>query len=153
MLRHHSEYLAVETSEKIQFIDITDLLQQAIQRMKFVDGLLCAYNMHTTSGLWVNEHERGLLEDMKKKLQIFASDTEYYKHDDLRIRTENLEPRGMERKNAQSHLRSTFFSTSVSIPVHASKLELGRWQSVLYAELDGPQQRKVQLVMTGTFED
>ncbi len=153
MLQYRSEDLYVETNEKVQFIDITKNVQEAISKLGMLNGLLTMHNMHTTSGIWINEKEGGLLKDAKKKLEKFAGDNEYYEHDDLKIRTENLLEGGNERENAQAHLRSTLFNTSASISVKDSKIDLGRWQSILYAELDGPQKRRIKILAVGEFND
>lgn len=141
----------VETKERIQFINITELLQEVIAKHHFSEGILNVYNMHTTSGLWINEKESGLLEDMKAKMNEFADEDNYYRHDDLSIRTENLAENGAERKNAHAHLRSSFFHTNVCLNVKDSRIELGKWQSVIYVELDGPQKRRLQVMMLGKF--
>ena len=153
MLQYSSEDLYVETNEKVQFIDITKNVQEAVSKLKILNGVLMMHNMHTTSGIWINEKEGGLLKDMKKKLEKFAGDNEYYEHDDFKIRTDNLLEDGNERENAQAHLRSTFFNTSISISVKDSKLDLGKWQSIMYAELDGPQKRRIKVIAMGDFDN
>lgn len=34
-------------------------------------------------------------------------------------------------------------STSINIPIRQGKLALGKWQGVIFVELDGPRERKI----------
>jgi secondary thiamine-phosphate synthase enzyme len=54
-----------------------------------------------------------------------------------------------EPKNAHSHLQSIILGNSESIPVVEGTLMLGKWQSVLMLDLDGPRHRTVALQFTG----
>ncbi len=40
--------------------------------------------------------------------------------------------------NADSHIKSAILGPSETIPINNGKLQLGQWQSVMMAELDGP---------------
>ncbi|RMF92987.1 MAG: YjbQ family protein [Nitrospinota bacterium] len=138
-MKYHTEELILKTKKRQEFLDITPDLHTLIQKYAIHDGFMILYNMHTTSGLWINEHEDGILEDMQKILDVFAPHDIYYRHDDLSVRTQNLEPG--ERRNGWAHIRSALFRTSETIPIQAGKLRLGKWQAVFYVELDGPRER------------
>lgn len=45
--------------------------------------------------------------------------------------------------NAKSHLKSFILSSSETIPIKNSKLDLGIWQSVFFVELDGPRNNRI----------
>ncbi len=151
MIKSLCRDIFVETGGRLQFINITPRIKDMIKEAGFVDGILSLYNMHTTSGFWINENETGLKEDIKKTLSAFADENVYYQHDDFSIRTENLQERGLERKNGFAHIRSTLFNTNIALHVQKSQLELGKWQSLLYVELDGAQKRRIQVMMLGEF--
>ena len=51
--------------------------------------------------------------------------------------------------NAHSHLLSIMTGNSESIPVVDGQLMLGKWQSVLLVDLDGPRTRSIALQFTG----
>ncbi|MEE9181277.1 MAG: YjbQ family protein, partial [candidate division NC10 bacterium] len=38
---------------------------------------------------------------------------------------------------------------SLTLPVQAGEVVLGRWQSIIFAELDGPQERSIQFQVLG----
>jgi thiamine phosphate synthase YjbQ (UPF0047 family) len=38
---------------------------------------------------------------------------------------------------------------TLALPIRAGDVVLGRWQSIIFAELDGPQERSVQFQVLG----
>ena len=82
------------------------------------------------------------LDDIHLFLRRVVEDDRRYKH--------NLpEFSDCDRHNAASHLRSLLFSNNVMLPVHSGKVILGRFQSVIFAELDGPRERNVKAQLMG----
>lgn len=50
--------------------------------------------------------------------------------------------------NADAHLKTILLGSSEIIPVADGKLELGAWQSILFAEMDGPRdERRVNITV------
>ena len=47
----------------------------------------------------------------------------------------------MNRANAHAHLIAMLLGNQLSLPVVEGRLGIGRWQSVLLVELDGPRRR------------
>ncbi|MDW7727598.1 MAG: secondary thiamine-phosphate synthase enzyme YjbQ [Candidatus Methanoperedens sp.] len=52
--------------------------------------------------------------------------------------------------NAHSHLRAVLLGMSETIPVEDGHPVLGTWQSIFFAELDGPRTRKVNVKIIGS---
>jgi secondary thiamine-phosphate synthase enzyme len=65
-----------------------------------------------------------------------------YRHDDPRYSD-------CERGNASSHLRAALLGRSVALGISGGELSLGRFQSVLLAELDGPRSRSIDIQIMG----
>jgi secondary thiamine-phosphate synthase enzyme len=93
------------------------------------------HSRHTTAAIVVNEHESLLLEDLRERLERFAPSGAGYHHDDFEIRTENLTPD--ERPNGHSHVQALVLPCGVSLNLVEGELQLGRWQRIFLAELDG----------------
>lgn len=129
----HSDF-KLNTNKKFQIIDITSKINEltAIE-----DGIVNIFSKHSTSAIVVNENEKGLLEDFEFMLENLIDDKYSWQHD----RIDN---------NATSHLKSFLLSSSETLPVKNSKLDLGTWQSVFFVELDGPRSsRTVNLTFIG----
>jgi secondary thiamine-phosphate synthase enzyme len=91
----------------------------------------------------VNEYERGFLEDFSVLLRRLVPTEHYYAHDDWDRRTENVSEEDMEASNGHSHCMSMLMGPAgESIPVRDGVLCLGRWQRVLFLELDRERDRR-----------
>lgn len=125
-----------------EFVDVTEELQRAIKDSAITEGCAVAYCRHTTCGLLINEWEDGALEDLGGHLERLIPDDGYFKHDDLGVRTQNLQPG--ERANGRSHVVQMILGgTSHAIPVSSGEPLLGRWQRLIFVELDEPKERSL----------
>lgn len=127
------------------FYDITD---HVLNRLTIKNGFIVVYVPHTTCGIRIMENEKYLLGDLERYLERLAPRGERYDHDDI----ERRDVPSHERLNAYSHLRSFFANTSETIPVIDGKLQLGKWQRVMFIEFDIGRERKVHIYETERFE-
>jgi secondary thiamine-phosphate synthase enzyme len=139
--------LPLHSDEPTQFVDITDQVQLAVRDSGIANGVVVVYAQHTTAGITINEAEPLLLGDMCRLLDRFASREDQYQHDDLTIRTVNLEPN--ERKNGHAHCQRLFIGASESVPIVDREAQLGKWQRIFFVELDGPRPRSVTVQLMG----
>lgn len=135
-----STILSVATAAGVHCHDITSQLQDLVDQAGLADGLLVAAGQHTTTALVVNEHEPRLLADIEAFVLQLAPPDRPYLHNDLHLRPD-IPPD--EPRNAHSHLIALMLGNHLSLPVVEGRLGLGRYQSVLLVELDGPRQREV----------
>jgi secondary thiamine-phosphate synthase enzyme len=133
--------LDIGTVEPIQFIDLTDYINEHLSANAVESGTVTVFSRHTTAAIKINEAEELLIEDFKKMLRELCPSERDYNHNDMRRRKPPIAPD--ERPNAHSHLMHLLLSTSESIPVIDGRLALGTWQRVFMVELDGPRERQV----------
>ncbi|MCP9824571.1 secondary thiamine-phosphate synthase enzyme YjbQ [Synechococcus sp. EJ6-Ellesmere] len=141
-LLHHRLHL--QTAGSFCCHDITPELQALIDRSGISDGLLVAVGQHTTTALALNENEQRLLADIKRFFLELAPPDRPWLHNDLDLRA-GIPPD--EPRNAHAHLIALMLGNQLSLPVVDGQLGLGRWQSVLLVELDGPRRREVLLTL------
>jgi secondary thiamine-phosphate synthase enzyme len=123
-------------------INLTDELKALVAATGIADGYVQVSSLHTTAGLFMNEWQDALLTDVKSMIeQIVPRDT-YYKHNDP-------EYSDCDRHNADSHLRNVVLGHCLSVPIAQGQPVLGQWQSVILAEFDGPNERKVFMQVFG----
>ena len=139
--------ISVDTSRPVEFVDLTASLTAAVQALGLHEGVVILQTRHTTTGILVNEHEPGLLEDLHTMFERLVPAAMPYAHDDLARRTVNVEP--AERRNGHAHCRAALLRTSETLPVSGGTLMLGRWQRVFLVEFDGGQRRQVSLTLMG----
>jgi conserved hypothetical protein TIGR00149 len=117
--------ITVDTDNKTECIDITDRVAATLPAD--ADGVCTVFSQHTTMGVVVNEAESRLLGDLADALDHLVAD-ESWQHDEI-------------DDNADSHVRAMLVGESITVPVDAGEPQLGRWQSILAVECDGPRRR------------
>jgi len=134
---------SIATTEPIEFVDLTDRINEHLRREKIRDGAVTVFSRHTTAAIKINEAEELLLEDFKHFLRRLCPVEHAYNHNDMSRRKPPIALD--ERPNGHSHLMHLLLSTSETIPVSDFRLALGTWQRVFMIELDGPRTREVMV--------
>lgn len=136
-MKSQTEYLTFETRLKREYHDITEEVAAVVTKAGIAEGMALVSAMHITAGVWVNDHEDGLLADIDQWLESLAPFRQDYRHH----RT--------GESNADSHLKSLLVGHQVIVPVTNSRLDLGPWQRVYYAEFDGQRKKRVIIKVMG----
>ncbi len=132
----------IETTARLELRDLTEQIRDALNPGQVKEGFVHLMTLHTTIGLFVNEWQSALTDDMRNFLQRLVDDADEFAH--------NLPENGeCDRQNAAAHLRAMVLGNSLSLPIKGGKLALGKWQRIIMAELDGPQERSLQLQVIG----
>jgi len=134
--------MSLATGERFEVRNVTELFCDLPAVAGIEQGLMLIHTLHTTTALFLNEFQDALLKDVAVTLRRMIGDGDYYFHNDDRYSD-------CDRSNAASHLRAMLLGHTISIPIVDGKLLLGRWQRILFAELDGPQTRNVVAQMIG----
>jgi len=142
--------LVLETRSRVEFVDLTDAVAERVARSRVKRGMVVVQSHHTTTGVVVNENEPRLLADFRRLLEAWAPDGDRYRHDDIHLRPGV--PPG-ERPNGAAHARALLLGSSVTLCVAGGVPVLGRWQRILFVELDGPRRRAVSVHVLGALRD
>lgn len=140
--------LHLQTRECLQFIDLTDEIRSLVRCSGIRNGLVNVQTKHTTTGIIVNENEPLLLQDLRRTLENLAPRQASYSHDNFDLRTVNMTPE--ERPNGHAHCKALFLRSSETLNVVNGKLDLGRWQSLFFLELDTARKRSISITILGT---
>lgn len=142
--------IEVAAPERYTYLDLTDDLQRAIKDSGVTEGAAIAFCSHTTCALLINEWEDGALQDFRERMRSLVPDEDqYYAHDDLELRTQNL-AESHERANGHSHVKAMLLSASShAIPVTAGEPAFGRWQRLILFEMDEPKDRTITFHVFG----
>ena len=122
--------------------DITKIVREAIQQSPVSAGIALINTLHTTCALFVNEFQAALIDDLKGLVERLVPERAGYRHDDPRFSD-------CERGNAHSHLRAALLGRSIAVGVNDGELTLGRFQSIIFAEFDGPRKREITVQVIG----
>jgi secondary thiamine-phosphate synthase enzyme len=140
-------HIRIATDHPTEFVDLTDRLKALVVESGIRFGLLNVQSFHTTTAIVVNENEPLLLGDFRVMLEIIAPSNLPYRHDDLAARTVNVV--ADERVNGHAHCRAVLLGLSACLNIIDGTLQLGEWQRVFLAELDGPRERQISVLILG----
>jgi len=136
-MNFHTEYLTFYSKKHREYIHITPQVEGAVRKSGIAEGMVLVSAMHITAGIYVNDHESGLIEDIDEWLETLAPFRKDYRHHDT------------GEDNGDSHLKALLIHHQVIVPITKGRLDLGTWQRVFYAEFDGQRDKRVILKVMG----
>lgn len=136
-MQFHTEYLTFNTRRHRAYVHITPQVEKSVRDSGFKNGMVLVSAMHITAGVYVNDNEEGLIEDIDQWLEKLAPFRQDYKHHQT------------GEDNGDSHLKAILVHHQVILPVTNGKLLLGTWQRVFYAEFDGQRSKRVLVYVMG----
>lgn len=132
-MKSHTAYLWFNTKKHRELVCLTADVEKELTKSGIKEGLCLVSAMHITAGVFINDNESGLHQDIEEWLQKIAPEGPDYHHHHT------------GESNGDAHLKNLLIGHEVTVPVTAGKLDLGPWQEIFYAEFDG--QRKKRLVI------
>ena len=136
-MKSYTEHLWFNTSKRIEFINITDKVEQAVRKSGVKEGLVLVNAMHITASVFINDEEEGLKQDFIEWLHKLVDVKKWYKH--------NL----TGEDNAYAHLMRTIMGREVVVAITNGKLDFGPWEQIFYAEFDGQRKKRVMVKVIG----
>ena len=136
-MKFHTEYLTFHTRKHREYVHITPRVEAAVSKSGIQDGMVLISAMHITAGVYVNDDESGLIEDIDQWLEQLAPFRADYRHHQT------------GENNGDSHLKSILVHHQVIVPVTKGHLDLGTWQRIFYAEFDGQRDKRVIVKVMG----
>ena len=126
-----SRALRIETRTRVEFKDVTSLIQKTIEETGIKSGTCYLFVPHTTAAVLINENDDpALMKDLDNFLSRLAPAGRDYFHND---------------GNCDAHLKAALIGGSKSLLIDNGQLILGRWQGVYFCEFDGPRRRDLRL--------
>ena len=136
-MKSHTEYLHFTTRRRKEYVHITPQVEAAVRKSGVQEGMALVSAMHITAGVYVNDHESGLIHDIDTWLEQLAPARPDYQHHQT------------GEDNADAHLKSMLVHHEVIVPITAGRLDLGTWQRIFYAEFDGQRDKRVIIKIIG----
>lgn len=133
-----TEELWFETRSRVDFIDITERVEELVARSGVREGLCLANAMHITASVFINDAESGLHADFKAWLERLAP------HDPVSAYRHNV-----GEDNADAHLKRQLFGREVTVAITDGRLHFGPWERIFYGEFDGRRRKRVLIKIIG----
>lgn len=129
----------IKTKGEVDIIDITNDVQNIINKSKINDGIVCIFVPGSTGSITTIEYEPGLQQDFPNALEKIAPKNIYYKHHET-----------WHDDNGHSHVRASLMGPSIVVPIKKGKLIHGNWQQIVFVELDTrPRNRNIIVQIIG----
>ena len=141
-MKVYSTSFTLSTDQRTEVSDVTKRVRDAIQQFPISAGIALINTLHTTCALFINEFQSALIDDLKHLIERLVPERDGYRHDDPRVSD-------CERGNAHAHLRAALIGRSIAVGINNAELTLGRFQSIIFAELDGPRRREISIQVIG----
>jgi secondary thiamine-phosphate synthase enzyme len=136
-MKTHTEYIWMNTKTHRDYINLTREVEEIVHKSGVKEGMVLVSAMHITAGVYVNDAESGIIQDIDQWLEKLAPyDINYHHH-----RTGET--------NGDSHLKSILIHHEVIVPITNSRLDFGPWQQIYYAEFDGQRRKRVIVKVMG----
>jgi secondary thiamine-phosphate synthase enzyme len=123
----------VRTTSREELVDVTRIVAGAVADAGVSAGIAVVSSPHTTAGILVNENaDPDVPRDLIAGLGRIAPEVAGWRH---------------AEGNSDAHLKTALVGTSVTLPIEGGRLVLGTWQSVYFAEFDGPRSRHLHVTV------
>lgn len=121
----------IKTAKNQEFVDITNIVKEAVRKNDVNDGVVTVFIPHTTAGVTINENaDPDVVTDMLSALnKAFPIENGY------------LHVEG----NSHAHIKASLMGSSCNVIVENGELMLGTWQGIYFCEFDGPRTRKIYI--------
>ncbi len=134
------ETLVFQTAGEGTILDLTTRIEECVGRSGIDDGIVSCFAEGATAAMTVLEFEEGLLEDLPAMLERIAPKGIDYAHH-----------RTWNDGNGHSHVRASLLGPDITLPVRDGAMVRGKWQHIIFLELDvrPSRDRKVHLTVIG----
>lgn len=136
-MKIYNEYITLQTVEKREFVDLTPQIKAAVEKSGFRDGIVLVSSLHSNGSVIVSDNEPGFLEDLRGWLEEAAPMEKEYKHGHK------------YESSAAIHLQGLLLHHQTVVGLTEGRLDLGPWQFVLFAELDGQRPKRILVKLLG----
>ena len=138
-MKTYREEIWFNTPTRRAYINITDMVQKAIDKSGIKEGLCLVNAMHITASVFINDDEGGLHQDFDRWLEKLAphEPTAQYRHNET------------GEDNADAHLKREIMGRQVVAAVTRAKLDFGPWEQIFYGEFDGRRKKRVLVKIIG----
>ncbi len=138
-MKSYRKELVFNVAKRVDFINITDEVQNAINESGIKEGIVLVNAMHITASVFINDNESGLHNDYKRWLEEIAP------HEPLSLYQHNR----TGEDNGDAHLKRQIMGREVVVAITDGELDFGPWEQIFYGEFDGMRRKRVLIKIIG----
>lgn len=121
-----------KTTQQQCWINLLSEVKQIVAESGVMEGLCVVHNPHSTAGLFLNSYlDPNTPEDILHEWdRLIPTRFDFFHQNDTPT-------------DASGHVKSVMMGTSLTLIIHQGQLLIGHSQGVVFAEFDGPRNRKL----------
>ena len=126
-----AQTLTIRTSRRTELQDVTERIEKIVRDSGCASGVCHLYVPHMTAGVLINEgYDPDVARDMEGAFDRLVPESTAFRH---------------AEGNSDSHIKTALVGVSETIWIENSRLALGQWQRIFFAEFDGPRTRELRV--------
>lgn len=145
-MKVYNQKIEIKSTSQIEFVDITDKVEEIIADSGVREGQVLIYSPHTSASIAVNHNEPMLIQDFMRVLYRLVPVGDRYSHDLFEISRSRTSD---GRSNGHSHCKNLLLGVSETLPIEKGKIMLTEKQNIFLVELDGARTRDVIIQVIG----
>ncbi|MDP6568707.1 MAG: secondary thiamine-phosphate synthase enzyme YjbQ [Candidatus Marinimicrobia bacterium] len=138
-MKSYHEELWMEVPIRMDFVNITQQVEEIVRESGIRNGLCLVNAMHITASVFINDDESGLHRDYKRWLEELAPHEPISHYDHNRTGEDN----------GDAHHKRQIMGREVVVAVTDGQLHFGTWEQIFYGEFDGRRRKRVLVKIIG----
>jgi secondary thiamine-phosphate synthase enzyme len=138
-MKSYHEELWMEVPIRMDFINITQQVEEIVRESGIRNGFCLVNAMHITASVFINDDESGLHRDYKRWLEELAPHEPISHYDHNRTGEDN----------GDAHHKRQIMGREVVVAVTDGQLHFGTWEQIFYGEFDGRRRKRVLVKIIG----
>jgi secondary thiamine-phosphate synthase enzyme len=138
-MKSYHEELWMEVPIRMDFVNITQQVEEIVRESGIRNGLCLVNAMHITASVFINDDESGLHRDYKRWLEELAPHEPISHYDHNRTGEDN----------GDAHHKRQVMGREVVVAITDGQLHFGTWEQIFYGEFDGRRRKRVLVKIIG----
>jgi len=139
IMKSYHEELWMEVPVRMDFVNITQQVEEIVRESGVQNGLCLVNAMHITASVFINDDEPGLHGDYKRWLEELAP------HEPISRYDHNL----TGEDNGDAHHKRQIMGREVVVAITDGQLHFGTWEQIFYGEFDGRRRKRILVKIIG----
>ena len=138
-MKSYRKELWFNNPNRRSYTNITPEVESCLRESGIREGLCLVNAMHITASVYINDDERGLLQDYDDWLERLAphAPVSQYRHNNT------------GEDNGDAHHKRQVMGREVVVAITDGQLHLGPWEHIFYFEFDGRRRKRILVKIIG----
>ena len=138
-MKSYRKEVSLNVSTRRGFLNITPQITECLRESGVTEGLVLVNSMHTTSSVFIDDEEEGLLRHFEPWLEKLAPVLEAGEYSDEVIGEDIVD----------AHMKRQIMGREVTVAISNGRLDFGQWEQIIYGEFDGGRTKRVLVKIIG----